>query len=374
MPPHISLVIIDSDINSREAIAAFLKPFADTIRIDGSVDDFAEGLRVIQKTTPNVVIIEVDDVQKGVEEVSIILSRFPRTSIIVSSAGKESDGILKLMRAGAVEYLLRPVVEDEVMQALQKVGRFWFAKPHEESKEGQLIAVYYPTGGVGTTTVAVNLAAALATDDTRVALVDLNLYSGDISTFLDVNPTYTLSSVTSHIARLDANFLMSVMARHSSGPYILTEPLEVDEAISITPQQVSRVLDFLKGIFSYVIVDCGGQLEGCNMSIFENSSLILFTTVLSLPAIKNAKRYLTALERRGFRQDRVKLVVNRYLPKADIQVKDAEKILGYSVFQTIPNEYGDVTTSVNKGVPVVKLEPRSPVSKAIMNLAGLISK
>jgi pilus assembly protein CpaE len=374
MPPHISLVIIDRDRSSRETIAAFLKPFADTIRIDGSVADFGEGLRIIQKATPNVIIIEVEDVLKGVEEITFILSRFPRTSIIVSSAGKESDGILRLMRAGAVEYLLRPVVEDELMQALQKVGRFYFAKPHEERKEGKLIAVYYPTGGVGTTTVAVNLAAALSTDDTRVALVDLNLYSGDISTFLDVNPTYTLSSVTSNIARLDANFLMSVMARHSSGPYILTEPLEVDEAISITPQQVSRVLDFLKGIFSYVIVDCGGQLEGCNMAIFENSSLILFTTVLSLPAIKNAKRYLTALERRGFRQDRVKLVVNRYLPKADIQVKDAEKILGYSVFQTIPNEYGDVTTSVNKGIPVVKLEPRSSVSKAIINLAGLISK
>jgi pilus assembly protein CpaE len=200
--------------------------------------------------------------------------------------------------------------------------------------------------------VAVNLAAALATNDTKVALVDLNLYSGDISTFLDVNPTYTLSSVTSNIARLDANFLMSVMARHSSGPYILTEPMEVDEAISITPEQVSRVLEFLSGVFSYVIVDCGGQLDGCNMAIFESSNLILFTTVLSLPAIKNAKRYLTALERRGFRQDRVKLVVNRYLPKADIQVKDAEKILGYTVFQTIPNEYGDVTTSVNKGFPL----------------------
>jgi pilus assembly protein CpaE len=147
MPPHISLVIIDSDRNSRETIAAFLKPFADTIRIDGSVADFGEGLRIIQKATPNVIIIEVNDVLKGVEEITFILSRFPRTSIIVSSTGKESDGILRLMRAGAVEYLLRPVVEDELMQALQKVGRFYFAKPHEEKKRGKIISVYYPTGG-----------------------------------------------------------------------------------------------------------------------------------------------------------------------------------------------------------------------------------
>src|SRR5512139_1754729 len=142
MPPHISLVIIDSDRNSRETIAAFLKPFADTIRIDGSVADFGEGLRIIQKATPNVIIIEVDDVLKGVEEITFILSRFPRTSIIVSSTVKESDGILRLMRAGASEYLLRPVVEDELMQALQKVGRFYFSKPHEERKEGKVISVY----------------------------------------------------------------------------------------------------------------------------------------------------------------------------------------------------------------------------------------
>ncbi len=374
MPPHISLVIIDSDRNSRDAFAAVLKPFSDTIRIDGSVAEFGEALRIIQKVNPNVVIIEVNDVQKGVDEVAFITSRFPRTSVIVSSSEKSSEGILKLMRAGAVEYLLRPIDDEELRQAPQKVGRFWFSEAPEEKIQGKVIAVYYPTGGVGTTTVAVNLAAVLAENGTNVALVDLNLYSGDISTFLDVNPTYTLSSVTSNIARLDANFLMSVMTRHSSGPYILTEPSEVDESISVTPEQVSRVLEFLKGIFSYVVVDCGGQLAGCTMSIFDHADQILFTTVLSLPAIKNAKRYLHALERRGFYKDRVKLVVNRHLPKADIQIRDAEKVLGYPVFQSIPNEYSEIITSINKGTPIVKLLPRSNVSKAIVNLAGLLKQ
>ncbi|HET6420654.1 MAG TPA: AAA family ATPase [Geobacteraceae bacterium] len=374
MPPHISLVIIDSDRSSRDAFAAVLKPFADTIRIDGSVAEFGEGLRIIQKSNPNVVIIEVSDVQKGVDEITFITSRFPRTSVIVSSEEKSSEGILKLMRAGAVEYLLRPIDEEELRQALQKVGRFWFSEVPDEKARGKVIAVYYPTGGVGTTTVAVNLAAVLAENGTNVALVDLNLYSGDISTFLDVNPTYTLSSVTSNIARLDANFLMSVMTRHSSGPYILTEPTEVDESISVTPEQVSRVLEFLKGIFSYVVVDCGGQLAGCTMAIFEHADQILFTTVLSLPAIKNAKRYLYALERRGFYKDRVKLVVNRHLPKADIQIRDAEKVLGYPVYQSIPNEYAEIITSINKGIPIVKLLPRSNVSRAIVNLAGMLKQ
>ncbi|QWV95106.1 response regulator [Geomonas oryzisoli] len=373
MPPRISLAIIDSDASARESIEVTLKPFSETIGIVGSVDNFSAGLRVIEKSAPNVVILEVSDIQRGMQEVQHITSKFPRTSVIVSSSEKSSDWILSLMRAGAVEYMLRPLTQDELKLALQKVGRFIFSKT-EEAPRAKIISVYYPTGGTGTTTVAVNLAAGLASEGVKVALVDLNLYSGDIGTFLDVSPTYTLSSVTSNIDRLDANFLMTVMTRHASGPFVLTEPNEVDDAISITPDQVHRILSFLRGVFTYVVVDCGGPLAGCNMAIFESSDLILFTTALSLPALKNSKRYLTAMERKGLRKDRLKLVVNRYLPKADIQVKDAEKVLGHTVFQTIPNDYLDVVNSINKGMPVVKYSPGSAVSKAILNLAELVAK
>jgi len=374
MPPHISLLIIDSDKASRDTIASIVRPFADTIRIEGSVEDFGEGLKIIHKATPNIVVLEVDNLERGVEEIQYLQTNHPQLSIIVSSFEKNPEWILKLMRAGAVEYLLRPVSPDELIQALTKVGRFWFAKPAETVKSGKIVAVYYPTGGVGVTTVSVNLAAVLAENKTKVALVDLNLFAGDISTFLDVNPSYTLSSVTNNIARLDANFLMGVMTQHSSGPYVLTEPSEVDEAISITPEQVHRLLQFLKGVFDFVIIDCGGQLAGCTLAILENAHLIFFTTVLSLPAIKTAKRYLTAMERKGIRRDRLKLLVNRYLPKADIQTKDAERVLGHPVFITVPNEYEDIISSINKGVPVVKLLPRSTVSKAFIHMAEQTKK
>jgi len=374
MPPHVSLVIIDSDRASRDAIASIVHPFAGTIRIEGSVGDLGEGLKVIHKAAANIVILEVAELNRGIEEIQYLVTNHPQLSVIVSSFEKNPEWILKLMRAGAVEYLLRPINQDELIQALTKVGRFWFAKPPAENKQGNIVAVYYPTGGVGVTTVAVNLAAGLAAGSDKVALVDLNLLTGDISTFLDVNPSYTLSSVTNNIARLDANFLMGVMTRHSSGPYVLTEPTEVDEAISITPEQVSRLMQFLKGIFEYVVVDCGGQLAGCTMSILENANLVLFTSVLSLPAIKTSKRYLTAMERKGIRKDRLKLIVNRYLPKADIQVRDAERVLGYTVFTALPNDYENVIASINKGVPLVRLLPRAPASRAFASLVEQTKK
>jgi len=369
MPPNLTLLVIDNDSASRSTIESAIQPYGDSIVIAAFCSDFDEAIKIIQRTPPNLVLMKVDDLQKGTEEIHSIASRFPRTSVIVSSTEKSSELILATMRAGAVEYLLRPIVEEELLQSLRKVGRLWFEKPVEQAKEGKIIAIYNPIGGMGATTISVNLAASLADDKNKVALVDLNLHSGDISTFLDVNPTYTLSSVTSNITRLDASFLMSVMTRHASGPYVLTEPLDVEDSLAITPEQIHRLLEFLKGIFDYVVVDCGGHLEGCNLSIFESARLVLYTTVLSLPAINNTKRYLTALEKKGLRQDKVKLVVNRYLSSADIQIKDAEKVLGRPVFLTVPNVYADVVSSINRGIPVVKLMPRSPVSKAIVKLA-----
>jgi pilus assembly protein CpaE len=368
MPSLFSVVIIDKDKMSRDDIVSTLRPYADSITLAGAVDNLSEGANAIRSASPNVVFLGVDDIDQGVKDVQSITTNYPRVSVIACASEKSSEWILALMRAGAVEYLLRPIALEELKQSLQKVGRFMFPKV-DETPIGEVIAVYNPIGGMGTTTVAVNLAAALAEAGTKVALVDLNLEAGDINTFLNVNPTYTLSSVTSNIQRLDANFLMGVMTRHPSGPYVLTEPLEVDEAVSITPEQVRGTMEYLKKIFRYVVVDCVGQLSGCNLEIFGSAKTILFTTTLSLPALKNTRRYLSAMGRKGFDQQRVKLVINRYLPKSDIQIKDAEKVLGWSVFQAIPNEYSDVVDSINKGTPVVKLLPRSPISKAIQGLA-----
>lgn len=369
-----SIAIIDPDQKSREALLSTLRPYCDSITSSGSVDGLNDGVSANRKVAPHVVFLGVQDIEQGVNDVRRITLNYPQISVIACSREKNVEWFLALMRAGAVEYLLRPIAQEELEQSLQKVRRFLHAAPPEDSPAGEIIAVYNPIGGMGTTTVAVNLAAALAEDGTKVALVDLNLDAGDVSTFLNVNPTYTLSSVTTNVERLDANFLMSVMTRHSSGPFVLTEPVDVDEAISITPDQVQRILELLRGIFRYVVVDCVGQLGGCNGAIFGSAHMILFTTTLSLPALKNTKRYLAAMERKGFGGDRVKLVINRFLPKSDIQIKDAEKVLGMQVYQAIPNEYANVVDSINKGMPLVKLLPRSPISKAIQGLAERVKR
>jgi pilus assembly protein CpaE len=372
MPPHLTLVVINSDIASRTNIETLLKRFGDTVKVLGSATDFDEGVRIIQMTNPSVVIMKVEDIERGTEQVKYLLDRFRRVSVFVTSSQKSSDWILRLMRAGAVEYILEPVDVHDLVESLQKVGRLWGPASEESAPEGKIFSVYNPVGGMGTTTVAVNLAATLAKTGSKVALVDLNLFSGDVSSFLNINPTYTLSSVTSNVTRLDSNFLMSVMSRHSSGVYVLTEPVEVEETANITPEQITRVLVLLRTVFQYVVIDTGGPLIGCNSATFESSDIILFNTVLSLPSLKNTKRYLAAMEKRGLHREKIKLLVNRFLPKADIRVEDAEKVLGHKVFLTIPNDYNEVIASINKGVPVVNISSRAPVSNAIIRIAEML--
>lgn len=372
MSPHMTIVLIDNDPGSISAVETLQKQYGDSVRVVAIAGSFLEGLKAIQKTNPMVVILHVDDLEKGTKEVAYIVTTFPRVSVFVAANNETTEWVLGLMRAGAIEYLFHPLQTAALKDAIQKVGRLWLQPSEPAKKQGKVITVYNPLGGMGTTTIAVNLATCLCGSDSKVALIDLNLFSGDVATFLNINPTYTLSSVTKNITRLDANFLMSVMTQLTSGLYVLTEPLEVDESSDITPEQLSRILHVLREMFAYVIIDTGGYMAGCNAAVFDASDHILYNTVINLPGLKNTKRYIASFERKGFQKGRVKLVVNRYIPRADISIQDAEKVLDWKVFHTIPNEYKDVVEAINKGEPLVKLYPRSAVSKAIIQLAEML--
>lgn len=364
----LSAIIVDSDENSRRLIEFIIKRHSIKIELVASVSDFNEAVKLIRKMNPQIVFLEVKNISQGVENIKKILSSFPNISIFVTCANKDSESILNIMRAGAVEYLLRPVDPVDVEQALIKVARF--LKPLEliSAEEGVVATVYSSVGGMGATTVAVNLAASLAADNTKVILVDLNLFSGDVSSFLDLDAKYTLSSITSNISKLDKSFLDSVVIKHPSGIHVLAEPQNVEEYFDITSEQIKGVIRFLKMMFPYVIIDCGGQLDERTQTIFENSDQIYFVFVPSLPSIKNAKRYLDVIKKKGF-LGYTKLIINRYHAKEDISVEDIEKVLEEKVFMTIPNDYPSVISSINKGDPLVRLFPRSPVSRAIMRLA-----
>jgi len=373
MPQSISVVIIDSDIDSINTMLKYMKSMDSKVIVEGTATTFENGFELVHKKRPMVVIIEVsENIDLSLERISQILSRFSQVSIFATSLDKSSDTILKVMRAGATEYLLRPVTEADLTYALQKVGRLRLTRPAPEDEAGRIFTVFSPKGGVGVTTVAINLATDIfeATKKPTI-LVDLDLNSGDATTFLNMKPSYTISDVTVNISRLDKSFLQGVVAKHESGIYVLAEPQKVEEGVSIAGAEIKKVLSLLKSMFKYIIIDAETISERTTIAL-EMSDMILLVFFMSLPGIKNMQRYLRYFDKMGLGRDRVKLVANRYVKKSDIKIEDAEKALNYPIFWAVPNDWDTTMTCLNKGITISMGSPKSQLNVSLNELARAI--
>lgn len=372
MPPSISIIVIDSDTESLNNTVKYIKNLGNHATVEGTATNFESGFELVHRKRPMVVIMEAckDDIDKSLNNLKEILNRFPRVSIFATCEDRSADTILKVMRAGATEYLLKPVSEVDLTSALRKLGRLWISKPGAETEEGQIFSIFSPKGGVGVTTIAINLATNMHVITNKpTILVDLDLNAGDVTTFLNMRPAYTISDVTMNMSRLDKSFLQGVITKHESGIHILAEPQKVEEGVSISGGDIKRVLTLLKSMFKYIILDTEPVFNDRTTAAIEMSDFILLTFVMSLPGIRNMQRYLNYFEKIGIPKDKIRLVVNRYLKRGDIRLEEAEKVLKHPIFLSIPNEYGTAISCLNKGVPVSTYDDKSKLNLALKELA-----
>ena len=375
MAQNITVVIIDSDLDSINSITNYIKKLDSKVVIEGTATTFERGYELVHKKRPMVVIIEVGkDVDPSIEKITQILNRFPQLSVFATSEDKSSDTILKVMRAGAAEYLLRPVAETDLAFALQKLGRLWLTREVPEDEAGRIFTIFSPKGGVGVTTIAINLATDILEFSKKPTIVvDMDLNAGDVTTFLNMKPSYTISDVTTNISRLDRSFLQGVIAKHESGISVLAEPQQVEDAVSISGEDIKKVLSLLKSMFKYIVIDAESISTRTNIAL-EMSDQIFLIFYMSLPGIKNMQRHLSYLSKMGLGRDRVKLIANRVVKKSEIKKEDAEKVLNYPIFWTIPNDYETTMACLNKGVPINTGAPKSQLNISLKDLAKAIIK
>ncbi|GFO64452.1 P-loop NTPase [Geomonas paludis] len=369
---QVTAYVVDSDADATAHIRQMLGSMADNVRLLGAARTLQEGLQDIQTCHPNIVLLEVKDLERGAKETEFLLSRCPNSATFVSSATLSPEWILKLIRAGASEYLSRPVSASELADAVRKVAKSHAVSSSSVGHKGEIFAVYHPSGGVGTTTVAVNLAATLAVRGYSTALMDLNFCGADVSAYLDLTPRYTMACMVPKAGQVDANFLKSIMMPHSCGVEILDGPDQPREASRIGPGLIQETLALLRTCFDYTVIDTGGELSEKNLAAFELSDRVLFTTVLNIPGLRTGQRYLRALAGEGHGPERVKLVVNRHLPRDEIKVTDAEKVMGTRALHVLPNSYADLRVAITRGTPVIRCLPKSPFSKSMDQLARLL--
>ena len=235
----------------------------------------------------------------------------------------------------------------------------------ERQQHGQVITVFSAKGGCGKTTLATNIATALAESGKgTVALVDLDLAFGDVAIALQLFPTHTIADAVPIGEDLDGPALASLLTTHRSGLQALVAPMEPSAADMITTPLVSRILDILREDFDYVVVDTPPALDDHVLAAFDHSNVVALLATLDIPALKNLKLTLETLDLIGYPRDRLKIVLNRSDSKVGLSLSEVEKTLRAPIVAQIPSSR-DVPASTNRGVAIVSDDPKSPVSIAI---------
>jgi pilus assembly protein CpaE len=326
---------------------------------------------------PQLVIIDMDtDQTKTFARLQAIRSASPSTAIFVTASSIDTQVLLNVLRAGVQEFLPQPLQKEDLGHALERFEARDKDSQPLPNKKGKLINVLGSKGGVGTTTIAVNLAVSLREINPHksVVLVDLNLQCGDVALFLDIEPTHTFADIMSDPSRLDETFVTSTLSRHASGLYFLPSAERMEEMSELTLESLDRSLELLQSLFDYVILDSGHMLDDIAMTTLNRPSTLLLVSTLMLPVVRHTKRLVTFLSELNFPAESIKMIVNRYKSKYEISLRDFEDSLQQKPFCIIPNDYVTVSTSINKGKALSSIHKRAKITKSIKKIAIAFSE
>lgn len=255
---------------------------------------------------------------------------------------------------------------------LEAVGLLPADAPMFHSGVGRVISVMAGKGGSGKSITATNLALALsfATDPDRVAIVDADLQFGDVALLLQLDPSRTIVDAVNQIDELTEARLDSLLLRHESGVRVLPAPLLPVSSDEIPGKSVVQVVDRLRGLFEFIVIDTAPIFDDGLVTVLEHSDDVIVVVDMDLPSVKNAKIALDALRSARFPMERVHLVVNRVNSKARLDLVELERSLGLRVSGSVPSDRL-IPQSVNEGIPAVALSPRSKVARSFHDMARL---
>ncbi len=369
------LAIVDPKDDTRERLKAMLLGM-DIVWLEAECSRYEFFPDVISQSKPDVGVISLDaDPGKAISLLERMRSDAPECSILAVSATTDGQLILRAMRAGAKEFLTLPATLEEMMSALSRIADSKFGGIDGKSRSSKIIAVAGSSGGVGCTSLAVNLGCILAANpENSVALVDLDLAIGDADVFLDTIPDYSLVDVTQNIARLDFQLLKRSLTKHSSGLYLLPRPVQLQDVSLITPETLRRVFGLLKATFTHIVIDVSKGFNATDLAAFEFANDVLMVAQLDLPCLRNLVRLLMSFDEVEGLREKLKIVVNRVgLESGQIKLKKATETIGRDIFYQIPNDYRTMVEVRNNGVPLLEQAPKAPITLAIQGLAELLA-
>ena len=385
----IRVMIVDDVSETRENVRKLLQ-FESDVDVVGVARTGKEAIQLSQDMNPDVVLMDINmPDMDGISATEAIRAKQPAVQVIILSVQGDQNYMRRAMLAGARDFLTKPPMGDELISAIRRAGAM---AQSERSKsvqvqvapisgnvssvigyagpKGKIVTIYSPKGGTGCTTLAVNLALTLNNEDTRVVLVDGNLQFGDVAVFINEQGKNTIVDLAPRAEELDPEIIEDVMLKHAgSGLHVLAAPTRPEYAEKVSSSQFAKVLEYLRQMYAYVIVDTSAFLTDVTLSAIDVSDLVVLVTTQDIPSIKNCRLFLDLLQTLGIERDRILFVMNRYDKRINITPERVTENLKQEVVSVIPLDEATVTKAVNRGVPFVLESKNQPAARGVFSLA-----
>ncbi len=346
------------------------------------VRDGDTALQEALRTRPDIAVVDAGlPGMDGIQTTEMLVQYLPRTGVILLSMEAENEAFRRAMLAGAREFLQKPFSGDELVAAVRRVHAFEQRKAAPPTApaagaapapEGKLFTVVGAKGGVGKSTIAANLAVALARDH-RVALVDCSLQFGDIGILLDVAAERTISDLAASNTVADRDVIADVMVDGPGGVRVLAAPTSPELADYVTTQHLRALIDQLRHTFDCVVVDTAPQLSEISLDVVEMADKVLLITDLSATSIKNARLLQNVMGVLKVDDERLLLVINHREAAGELERSYVEGLLKTRAAAEIPYDPMVVATSIGRGVPFVLSQPQSQVAQRVVGLAQTLA-
>jgi pilus assembly protein CpaE len=357
-----TVMVVGADAAVEENLRRALQSMAQVVSSPIRAEQVAEEFRRIR---PGVVLVAVSP-QTPQNFAYIYNVTAAGGVVIVVSQSKDSDLILRAMRSGAREFVL-DTDADEIQMAVraQAVGL-------EVQADGAVISVFTAKGGVGATTIATNLAGVLQHKGMRVCLLDLDLYLGDVVSFLDIGGNTSISELLKNLPRLDRDLLDQSITKHSSGIAVLAQNGRMEDSEHIKPADITRLIGILRKHYDAIVVDGARGFDEMSLAALDASQVLMMVLTQDVPAVRNTQRSLEIFGRLGYDPSKIKLILNRYQKASKITLEVVSETLKIPVAHTISNDFVSIIDAINRGVLLMDAAPRARMTQDIIDLAPIV--
>lgn len=385
----IRVMIVDDIIDTRDQLEKLLF-FEKDIEVIAKASNGREAVALAKQHRPDVILMDINmPDMDGIAATEAIMTQDPSVQVIIMSVQGETDYLRRAMLAGAREFLTKPISADDLYKSIRHVYKLASTRPKVvaagtggeagattagSSGEGQIIAVFSPKGGVGTSSIAANLAVALRQQtNKRVALVDASVIFGDLSVILNLRSDKTIIDIATRVDDMDRDLLNDVLATHTSQIKVLLAPPDPQRGELVTSDHIRAILELMKREFDYIVVDTPASFQDRSLAVLDMANRIVTLMTLEMHCIRNIKLFLEVADLLEYPHEKVMLVLNKASNRTGIRADDVEKNIQRKVNLQIGDAGQDMTFSINQGVPLVIGKPSNQAVRDIVNLVREIT-